>query len=140
MICVSKLTWMIAKSFPKNKESIVLEFCPACRLNMAAVPQGAFAAKKVRQNEGKRKDFNYTTELNPMNYSSKYMNSIWGQYNRYSVHNLKKIMDDGVWSLSAKDKRSFAATQSVEKVGVSTEFGSVGPAINFPRNKMYNTI
>lgn len=45
-------------------------------------------------------------ELNPMNYSSKYMNSIWGQYNRYSVHNLKKIMDKNVFALSAgKEKR-----------------------------------
>lgn len=37
-----------------------------------------------------------TLELNPMKYNSKMMNSIWGMYNRYSVHNLKKIMDDDI--------------------------------------------
>jgi len=29
----------------------------------------------------------------PMKYSSKLMNSIWGLYNRYSVHNFKKNTD-----------------------------------------------
>jgi len=30
----------------------------------------------------------------PLKYNSKLMNSIWGQYNRYSVHNFKKNTDD----------------------------------------------
>lgn len=29
-------------------------------------------------------------ELTPLKYNSKLMNSIWGLYNRYSVHNFKK--------------------------------------------------
>lgn len=32
-------------------------------------------------------------ELTPLKYNSKLMNSIWGQYNRYSVHNFKKNTD-----------------------------------------------
>ncbi|CAG9862097.1 unnamed protein product [Phyllotreta striolata] len=56
---------------------------------MATVHQGAFAAKKMREREEKIK-----AGLNPMQYNTKFMDSIWGQYNRYSVHNLKKIMDD----------------------------------------------
>ncbi|XP_018562185.1 uncharacterized protein LOC108904209 [Anoplophora glabripennis] len=128
----SKLTWMRGRK-------LFYGFCPDCSLNMAAVPQGAFAAKKVRKNEEKRKEFHYTTELNPMNYSSKYMNSIWGQYNRYSVHNLKKIMDDGVFAMSVgKGKRSTAATQPVEKPAISTDLGPVGSAISFSSNKIYN--
>lgn len=31
-------------------------------------------------------------ELTPLQYNSKLMNSIWGLYNRYSVHNFKKII------------------------------------------------
>lgn len=31
--------------------------------------------------------------MNPHHYNSKLMNSIWGMYNRYSVHNFKKNMD-----------------------------------------------
>lgn len=33
-------------------------------------------------------------DLTPTNYNSKFMDSIWGQYNRYSVHNLKKILNN----------------------------------------------
>lgn len=32
-------------------------------------------------------------ELSPLKYNSKLMNSIWGLYNRYSVHNFKKNTD-----------------------------------------------
>ena len=39
-------------------------------------------------------------ELTPLQYNSKLMNSIWGLYNRYSVHNFKKIIDanEGVFT------------------------------------------
>ncbi|EFN89380.1 hypothetical protein EAI_00311 [Harpegnathos saltator] len=80
---------------------------------MAAIPQGAFAAFKVRYNEeraismstiegkekiGKENVFNSRPplegwELTPLKYNSKLMNSIWGLYNRYSVHNFKKNTD-----------------------------------------------
>jgi len=33
-------------------------------------------------------------EQPPVKYNSKLMNSIWGQYNRYSVHNIKQIAGD----------------------------------------------
>jgi hypothetical protein len=32
-------------------------------------------------------------EQPPVKYNSKLMNSIWGLYNRYSVHNLKKVTE-----------------------------------------------
>lgn len=34
-----------------------IHFFQDCLLNMAAVPHGAFAAKKVRKNEERRKEF-----------------------------------------------------------------------------------
>lgn len=34
------------------------------------------------------------TDLAPLKYNSKLMNSIWGIYNRYSPHNIKKTNDD----------------------------------------------
>lgn len=56
--------------------------------------QGAFAAKKVRKNMENRYYDSRDLKQDASNYNSKYMNSIWGMYNRFSVHNLKKIMDD----------------------------------------------
>ncbi|XP_039311908.1 uncharacterized protein LOC105195990 isoform X2 [Solenopsis invicta] len=82
---------------------------------MASIPQGAFAVRKVRCNEEhavsmsmmekkertedkKENIFNPRPflegwELTPLKYNSKLMNSIWGLYNRYSVHNFKKNTD-----------------------------------------------
>nr|XP_031840780.1 uncharacterized protein LOC116430582 [Nomia melanderi] len=91
---------------------LLFEICIGCR-KMAAIPQGAFAVCKVRRNlernsvitpidekekAGKEIMFNMRPsqegrELTPMKYSSKLMNSIWGLYNRYSVHNFKKNTD-----------------------------------------------
>ena len=32
----------------------------------------------------------------PTKYTSKMMNSIWGMYNKYSVHNLKAVQGDAL--------------------------------------------
>ncbi|XP_066151788.1 uncharacterized protein [Euwallacea fornicatus] len=72
------------------------DLCEECSLNNKenmSVPQGAFAAKKVRRNNEKYENEFYGEKMNASNYNSKYMNSIWGMYNRFSVHNLKKMMD-----------------------------------------------
>jgi uncharacterized phage-associated protein len=37
--------------------------------------------------------FSAVLEQPPAKYNSKLMNSIWGLYNRYSVHNLKKVTE-----------------------------------------------
>ncbi|XP_043275539.1 uncharacterized protein [Venturia canescens] len=91
--------------------------CDGC-LTMAAIPHGAFAVRKVRENNERRfliskmekrggndkeskQDTGYSKknsqeegrELTPLKYNSKLMNSIWGLYNRYSVHNFKKNTD-----------------------------------------------
>ena len=90
---------------------LLFENCTDCR-RMAAIPQGAFAACKVRRNQraalitpveekeklGKENMFSGRPpvegrEPTPLKYNSKLMNSIWGLYNRYSVHNFKKNTD-----------------------------------------------
>ncbi|KAJ9593105.1 hypothetical protein L9F63_027653, partial [Diploptera punctata] len=86
---------------PKHLQEIVFDICPGCR-KMSSVPQGAYATWKVRLNEGKNQlsmrqgkvclNAHYL-EQPPAKYNSKLMNSIWGLYNRYSVHNLKKVTD-----------------------------------------------
>lgn len=72
---------------------------------MACLPQGAFAAHKLRKPQNDKdlavarlstdkqespRYMNKTLDLTPLNYSDKLMNSIWGLYNRYSPHNFKK--------------------------------------------------
>lgn len=73
---------------------------------MPALPQSAFAVHKIRANMEKnmtvskvktgekqpdnriypnKKLMDYT----PAKYNSKFMNAIWGHYNRYSPHNIK---------------------------------------------------
>lgn len=109
----------VAATSAKQKiAELLLENCSDCS-RMAAIPQGAFAACKVRRNlkrnsmitsmedrekTGKESKFNMRPplegwELTPLKYNSKLMNSIWGLYNRYSVHNFKKNTDsnDGVF-------------------------------------------
>ncbi|CAD7012047.1 uncharacterized protein LOC101451181 [Ceratitis capitata] len=83
-----------------------LQLCEDC-IKMAALPQGAFAACKLREmndrdlliarvksnadkNEAKNMNTNKKlTEYTPAKYNDKLMNSIWGFYNRYSPHNIK---------------------------------------------------
>lgn len=58
-----------------------------------SVPQGAHAAFKIRKNMERANLHDNIMKQETANYNSKYMNSIWGMYNRFSVHNLKKVMD-----------------------------------------------
>ncbi|EDW48617.1 uncharacterized protein LOC6609958 [Drosophila sechellia] len=78
-------------------------------VKMAAIPQGAFAACKIREQFNEREliiarmrtaaadkgsvDNGHAAtqrEYSPNKYNDKLMNSIWGLYNRYSPHNVKK--------------------------------------------------
>lgn len=108
----------------KKFAELLFENCADCK-RMAAIPQGAFAACKVRDNRGRsslitmmeekenvgsESIFNARPplegrELTPLKYNSKLMNSIWGLYNRYSVHNFKKNNDasEGVFKTFMAD-------------------------------------
>lgn len=94
---------------------------------MPSVPQGAFAACKVRERkmqiakiqtmeqESERMFYHGKyLELSPVKYNSKLMNSIWGLYNRYSVHNFKKITDAAEGVLDAGSQQ-FGSPASAEK-------------------------
>ncbi|XP_076282547.1 uncharacterized protein LOC143210014 [Lasioglossum baleicum] len=134
-ISVGKTKNIITK---REIAELLFETCTGCK-KMAAIPQGAFTACKVRCNlerntmithnmdqkekAGKEALFNARLseegrEPTPMKYNSKLMNSIWGLYNRYSVHNFKKNTDayDGVF-------QSFVA-------GLGAAFDSHAPAAN----------
>ncbi|XP_012287679.1 uncharacterized protein LOC105703680 isoform X2 [Orussus abietinus] len=98
----------------KEIAELLFENCAGCE-RMAAIPQAAFAACKIRQSRERNfisskmaanessgsdkgngfncKPSNEGMELTPLKYNSKLMNSIWGLYNRYSVHNFKKNTD-----------------------------------------------
>ncbi|XP_052128648.1 uncharacterized protein LOC113201682 isoform X2 [Frankliniella occidentalis] len=63
---------------------------------MSAIPQGVLAARAVAANNAKMPEAarsEMAFEHPPLKYNSKLMNSIWGLYNRYSVHNFKKNTD-----------------------------------------------
>lgn len=85
---------------------------------MAAIPYGAFAACRAMKREPEsdlkvsrsipayepkinRKVLEYT----PVKYNGKMMNSIWGLYNRYSPHNIKKSCDANLQFNYNKDLR-----------------------------------
>ncbi|CAL8073518.1 unnamed protein product [Orchesella dallaii] len=80
--------------------------CKSCGTSrMSSIPMGAHAAFKVRNTlnaNGDRFDKQQQPSVSftntdaappqptpPARYNSKLMNSVWGMYNRYSVHNIK---------------------------------------------------
>ncbi|KAJ3645033.1 hypothetical protein Zmor_022723 [Zophobas morio] len=97
-------------------------------VEMSVVPHGAFASHKVRQNEEKLKNQRDACDLTPPKYSSKYMNSVWGMYNRYSVHNFKKNMDEQAFAFTAHQQDA-GPKQSVEKTSTDLK-GSLSSAKN----------
>ncbi|KAJ8979213.1 hypothetical protein NQ317_011852 [Molorchus minor] len=54
----SKICKNYTYRFKINLVTVFGDICLRCEENMAAVPQGAFAAKKIRKNEEKRKEYN----------------------------------------------------------------------------------
>ncbi|XP_014203552.1 uncharacterized protein LOC106635878 [Copidosoma floridanum] len=111
---------------------------------MSAVPQSAFAVYQVRKSfqqqkqqcrvpfvkkireEGKERGgkgsgsqvLQEGREPTPLKYNSKLMNSIWGLYNRYSVHNFKKIDANDAGLFAWSGLRSGARTAEGPSAGV----------------------
>uniref|UniRef100_A0A1B0B4C7 Uncharacterized protein n=1 Tax=Glossina palpalis gambiensis TaxID=67801 RepID=A0A1B0B4C7_9MUSC len=95
----------------------VFDLCKDC-LNMSALPQGAFAACKMREydltisrrptNADNKEIENLSgnkklMEYNPFKYNEKLMNSIWSIYNRYSPHNIKNnVFNDNDYEQQSK--------------------------------------
>lgn len=81
---------------------------------MPSLPQAAFAVCKIREQNSKRKDgtsgpyYNQQSmEYTPVKYNEKFMNAIWGHYNRYSPHNIKS--NDAAIEISTTGKNVMAA-------------------------------
>lgn len=61
---------------------------------MPSLPQAAFAVCKIREQNARSTerddgDLLQMMDAKPVKYNEKYMNAIWGHYNRYSPHNIK---------------------------------------------------
>lgn len=62
---------------------------------MPTLPQAAFAVCKIREQNARSSpehgdgDLYQSMDAKPVKYNEKYMNAIWGHYNRYSPHNIK---------------------------------------------------
>ncbi|XP_045774617.1 uncharacterized protein LOC123873681 [Maniola jurtina] len=93
-------------SYYVTPRDLFAKVCKACRENMASIPPSAFSAGRIRETQRDMKVSNIKKgaeptqyfrtklmELSPLKYNSKLMNSIWGFYNRYSPHNVKKVND-----------------------------------------------
>ncbi|CAG9788754.1 unnamed protein product [Diatraea saccharalis] len=122
--------------------SILFNLCKACQIKtMAAIPPCTFTAGRVRERLSDRdkkialfpKHSEYGkffetkfAELTPLKYNSKLMNSIWGLYNRYSPHNVKKI-----------NEASFVFNGDLQQSAVNS-FNKAEPVINIPPAKLDN--
>jgi len=91
----------------KPLAEILFDYCADCnKINMPSLPQSAFAVHKIRANmerdmtvaklrTGEKQPDNRIypnkklMDYTPVKYNSKFMNAIWGHYNRYSPHNIK---------------------------------------------------
>ncbi|XP_054269231.1 uncharacterized protein LOC128990722 [Macrosteles quadrilineatus] len=137
-ICRSGLSGLIAcYSIVANiilAARLILFVCSGYLFKMSSIPQGAFASFKIRQGmDGKgynklkeEKCFppvnKKLVEHSPLKYNSKMMNSIWGQYNRYSVHNMKKNTDSNEMLLWAEQRLATATPPAFHVPGFTPDF------------------
>lgn len=88
---------------------------------MPSLPQAAFAVCKIRERNSKEPAADNETppivfnkklsEYLPVKYNEKFMNAIWGHYNRYSPHNIKS--KDAALAVSTSGNTLMAATAMV---------------------------
>ncbi|RVE49798.1 hypothetical protein evm_005528 [Chilo suppressalis] len=130
-----KYSWSIFRN-------ILFDLCKACQVEtMAAIPPCTFTAGRVRESLHDRdkkvalfpKHSEYYkffetkfAELTPLKYNSKLMNSIWGLYNRYSPHNVKKI-----------NEATFVFNGDLQQSAVNS-INKTEPVINIPQASLDN--
>ncbi|XP_031623747.1 uncharacterized protein LOC116341036 [Contarinia nasturtii] len=86
---------------------------------MPSLPQAAFAVCKIREQNSKSQGgtdgsnsivYNQKLlEYLPVKYNEKFMNAIWGHYNRYSPHNIKS--NDAAVAISKNGKELMLAAK-----------------------------
>lgn len=99
---------------------------------MPSLPQAAFAVCKIReQNSRPSKSQDGTGGSNaiiynqkmleylPVKYNEKFMNAIWGHYNRYSPHNIKS--NDAAIAISTNGKELMAAAAAAAAASVQQQ-------------------
>lgn len=82
---------------------------------MPSLPQAAFAVCKIRERkarpsksqDGAGGNVYQTLDALPGQYNDKFMNAIWGHYNRYSPHNIKS--NDAAIAISSNGKNLMQA-------------------------------
>lgn len=55
----------------------------------------------------------------PLCYNNKMMNSIWGQYNMYSVHNIKALQNDAAFKSNVPLQQMFLGDQNEPCINLS---------------------
>ncbi|XP_047031647.1 uncharacterized protein LOC124638681 [Helicoverpa zea] len=130
-------------------ETIFFNLCKACQIkSMASIPPSAFSASRIRDTQRDMKISNKTKgnestkffnttfmEWSPLKYNSKLMNSIWGLYNRYSPHNVKKIND--AHDSTAELQQSAASSNNKNEPMItlpSAKLDNVWAAINMSKH------
>ncbi|XP_026321353.1 uncharacterized protein LOC113231305 [Hyposmocoma kahamanoa] len=132
--------------------SIFFNLCEACQVQtMASIPPSAFSAGRIRETQrdmkvsnpskGSRNDsgkfFNTSMIESPLKYNSKLMNSIWGFYNRYSPHNVKKINDAFTFNVELEQSATNSTTTTDKKdTGTklpTSKFDNMWAALNLPQ-------
>lgn len=96
---------------------------------MPSLPQAAFAVCKIREQGSKSSKsqdgsggsnpivYNQQIlEYLPVKYNEKFMNAIWGHYNRYSPHNIKSNDAAIASSTSGKELMAAAATAAAASI------------------------
>ncbi|XP_026756160.2 uncharacterized protein LOC113516024 [Galleria mellonella] len=127
--------------------NIFFNLCQACELKiMASIPPSAFSAGRIRDTQRNRGDMKLKTnvtksnekyfnttfkELSPLKYNSKLMNSIWGFYNRYSPHNVKKVNDAHAFNGELQPSAVSSGSKSEPMITLpSTKLDQVWATIN----------
>ncbi|XP_038222438.1 uncharacterized protein LOC119840021 [Zerene cesonia] len=113
----------------QSVKDFIFTVCKACEEKMAAIPPSAFSAARIRETQRDMKVSNikkgvepmkfFNTklmELTPLKYNSKLMNSIWGFYNRYSPHNVKKINDAFTFNPELQQSAANSANKNEAKI------------------------
>ncbi|KAK7075128.1 hypothetical protein SK128_003936 [Halocaridina rubra] len=114
--------------------SIIVPACPYCgRSEMSSIPQTlqmTRSIKKKRKEGGGAKQAQYHDYCEgaeqPTKYSSKMMNSIWGQYNELSVHNFKSQQCGGFGYAEVQDSQKvLQQTQQQTEQSLPEQSGSI---------------
>lgn len=101
---------------------------------MPSLPQAAFAVRKIREQNSKSKKQDgsggsnsvlyqqKSMEYSPVKYNEKFMNAIWGHYNRYSPHNIKSNDAAIATSTSGNLMTVAAATAAAAAASIQQQF------------------